>query len=140
MGLWRLGRLPIGSSSATPCSAVEPTLRSAAHDVRLQPYVELPAQIDVFESRFAGKRRTEFRRKWRRLQEAGAEMKLVSDPDEAPQARRATARPASCAAPRRWARTRRRWTRDSSAFITDRRGDMLPDGVRLWTLEIDGRC
>jgi CelD/BcsL family acetyltransferase involved in cellulose biosynthesis len=135
--VWRPARLPSASSLANDLLTGERGLRAAAHDVRLQPYVELPAEIDVFESRFGGKRRTDFRRKWRRLQEAGAQMHVVSDPAQASVAvagllelRRARA--AAMGQDQRGMDAR------FESFLTDVVRALLPDDVRLWTLELDG--
>jgi CelD/BcsL family acetyltransferase involved in cellulose biosynthesis len=136
--LWRIARAPVGCSLADALLGGQHRLRAAAHDVRLQPYVDLPAQIDVFESRFGGKRRTEFRRRWRRLQEAGAEMHLVSDPDEAPAA---VARLLDLRRERAAAMGQSQAHMDErfDRFMTDVVRDMLPEGVRLWLLEMDGQ-
>ncbi|MHB8234937.1 MAG: GNAT family N-acetyltransferase [Solirubrobacteraceae bacterium] len=136
--LWRIARAPIGSSLADALLGGRADVHAAAHDVRLQPYVELPAEIDVFESRFGGKRRTEFRRRWRRLQEAGAEMQLVSDPDQAPAA---MARLLNLRRERAAAMGQNQSQMDErfDRFITDVVREMLPHGVRLWLLEMDGQ-
>jgi CelD/BcsL family acetyltransferase involved in cellulose biosynthesis len=135
--VWRLGRLPTASSLASALLGGRADVGAVAHDVRLQPYVELPTQIDVFESRFTGKRRTDFRRKWRRLQEAGAEMQLVSDRAQVPQA---VARLLELRRGRAAEMGQEHQDMDArfERFLTDAVVALLPDDVKLWTLELDG--
>jgi CelD/BcsL family acetyltransferase involved in cellulose biosynthesis len=136
--LWRIGRTPIDSALFLALARGGAALRAAAHDVRLQPFVELPAAIDVFESRFGGKRRNDFRRKWRRLLDAGAVLQRIEDRVAAPAAmarllelRRVRAEAAGQAQSHMDARF--------DAFLTDAVCETLPDAARLWLLELDGR-
>jgi CelD/BcsL family acetyltransferase involved in cellulose biosynthesis len=133
----RIGRLPTACSLAGALLGGRASMAAMAHDVRLQPYVELPPQIDAFESRFTGKRRTDFRRKWRRLQEAGAQMQLVTDPAQTPQAvaRLLELRHARAA---EMGQDHRDMDARFERFLSDVVVALLPDDVRLWTLELDG--
>ncbi len=135
--LWRIGRLTTDSVLARTLLDGRGALRSAAHDTRLQPYVELPPEIDAFESRYGGKRRTEFRRRWRRLQEEGAEARLIEDPAEAHTyvgKLLALRRERAIAAGQPHAHMDERFER----FTAEATCALLPDGVRLWALELDG--
>ncbi len=136
--LWRIGRLPTDSLLARSLLGAEHEIRAAAHDLRLQPYLELPGEAEVFEAQFNSKRRSEFRRRWRRLMELGARPRLVADPDEA----RGTV------AQLLQMRRERALTKHQShahldarfeRFLTDAVHDLLPEGARLWTLELDDR-
>jgi CelD/BcsL family acetyltransferase involved in cellulose biosynthesis len=136
--LWRVGRTPLDSALATTLLRGGEALSAAGHDLRLQPFVELPSAIDVFESRFGGKRRNDFRRKWRKLLEAGAELHRIED-----RAQVATAvarllelrRDRAAAAGQPNADMDRRF----ETFLTEVVCAMLPDAARLWLLELDGR-
>jgi CelD/BcsL family acetyltransferase involved in cellulose biosynthesis len=136
--LWRIARTPIDSALFLTLSRGRAPLGAAAHDVRLQPFVALPPAIEVFESRFSGKRRNDFRRKWRRLLDAGAVLQRVEEPAQAPAAmerllelRRVRAEAAGQAQSHMDARF--------DAFLTDAVCEMLPGAARLWLLELDGR-
>jgi CelD/BcsL family acetyltransferase involved in cellulose biosynthesis len=136
--LWRVGRLPLQSQLARLLLGGKATLRACAHDVRLQPYVELPDAIDVFESRYGGKRRTEFRRRWRRLLEAGAQERLIEQPHEAREyvgKLLALRRERAAATGQPYSQMDERFER----FTADATSALLPARARLWTLALDGR-
>jgi CelD/BcsL family acetyltransferase involved in cellulose biosynthesis len=135
--LWRIGRLATDSMLARTLLDAQGALRSAAHDKRLQPYVELPAEIDAFESRYGGKRRTEFRRRWRRLQGEGAQARLIEDLTEAREyigKLLALRRERAIAAGQPHAHMDERFEQ----FTIEATCALLPDGARLWALELDG--
>ncbi len=105
--------------------------------MRLQPFVALPDDADVFESRYSGKRRTEFRRRWRRLLEQGAEANSIVDPAQAAthvhrllELRRERA--IALGQPHEHMDER------FEQFTADVVGELLPDAARLWMLELDG--
>jgi CelD/BcsL family acetyltransferase involved in cellulose biosynthesis len=136
--LWRIGRLPLQSELARLLLGGEAALRSSAHDGRLQPYVELPGEIAEFESRYGGKRRTEFRRRWRRLLEAGARERLIEQPHEAREYVRkllVLRRERAAATGQPYAHMDERFER----FTAEATCALLPDRARLWALELDGR-
>lgn len=136
--LWRIGRTPVDSALAATLLHGEGALSAAGHDVRLQPFLELPGAVDLFESRFSGKSRNLFRRKWRRLLDAGAELRQIEDPAH-------VAAAVSRLLELRRDRAAAAGQSDSSmdgrfeAFLTEVVSAMLPDAVRLWLLELDGR-
>lgn len=132
--LWRIGRLPLGSALARLLLEGRGPLRAAAHDVRLQPYLELPAEMEEFEARYSGRRRTEFRRRWRRLQEQGVQARLVTEPEQAgAQVRRLLGlrRERAQALGQEHEHMDERFTR----FVEDAVRELFSDGVRLWMLE-----
>jgi CelD/BcsL family acetyltransferase involved in cellulose biosynthesis len=134
--MWRILRLPTTSSLARSLLSGTGKLHVAAHDLRFQPFVELPGEADAFESRFSGRRRTEFRRRWRRLVDLGAQPHLVTDPDEA---RVAVASLLELRRSRAIAMNQSHAHMDArfEGFIADAVCGLLPDGARLWTLELD---
>lgn len=136
--VWRIGRLPLRSALSRSLLCGDGELRAAAYDVRLQPFLELPSDRDEFESRFPGKRRNEFRRRWRKLMELDAHARLIADPDET---RRTIA--AILAMRRDWASANGQDHAHLNArferFVSDATLDLLPDRARLWSLELDGR-
>jgi CelD/BcsL family acetyltransferase involved in cellulose biosynthesis len=135
---WRIGRLPTTSALARGLLHGDNELKAAAHDIRLQPFLDLPADPETFESRFPGKRRNEFRRRWRKLLDLGAEGRLVSDPEDV---ERTIA--AILAMRRDWATANGQSHAHLGArferFVNDAVNAFGPDGVRLWSLELDGR-
>lgn len=132
--LWRIGRLPIGSVLARELLEGRAPLRAAAHDVRLQPYVELPAEMEEFEARYSGRRRTEFRRRWRRLQEQGVQARLIT---EAEQAGAELRRLLDLRRERAQALGQEHEHMDErfARFVEDAARELFPDAVRLWMLE-----
>jgi CelD/BcsL family acetyltransferase involved in cellulose biosynthesis len=136
--VWRIRRLAKSSRLAHELLGGGAKLRSAADDVRLQPYVTLPDEIDEFESRYGGKRRTEFRRRWRRLTELGADMQTIEDGDQAEAAvhdllELRHARAIAAGVPH--VHMDERFER----FTVDTVRAFLPGGVRLSTLTLDGK-
>jgi CelD/BcsL family acetyltransferase involved in cellulose biosynthesis len=136
--VWRVQRLRMDSALVRTLLDGEGTLRAAAHDVRLQPLIELPADADTFESRFPGKRRNEFRRRWRKLLDLGAQARLITDPAEV------QAKVAAILEMRRsWAvangQSHAHLDARFERFINEVIRDFSPDGVRLWSLELDGK-
>ncbi|HUA75948.1 MAG TPA: GNAT family N-acetyltransferase [Solirubrobacteraceae bacterium] len=135
--LWRIGRLTRESALAQILLGGEGELRAVAHDVRLQPYIELPPQVEEFEQRYGGKRRTDFRRRWRRLVDAGAQARLIEDAEEA----RAYVGKL-CALRRERAQVagqpHAHMDRRFEQFTADATCALLPDGARLWALEMEG--
>jgi CelD/BcsL family acetyltransferase involved in cellulose biosynthesis len=136
--LWRIARLPRASALAGLLLGGEAPLRALAHDVLLQPYVELPPEVEQFEARYGGKRRTDHRRKWRRLLDAGAQVRLVEDPAEVSsfvgelvELRRERA----SAAGQSHAHMDERFER----FTADVARALLPSGARMWALELEGK-
>jgi CelD/BcsL family acetyltransferase involved in cellulose biosynthesis len=135
--LWRIGRLPRESALARALLDGRGPLRAGAHDIRLQPFVPLPDEVDAFESRYSGKRRTEFRRRWRRLLEQGAEGHSITDPGEADaRVRRLLElrRERAIALGQPYAHMDERFER----FAADVVGELLPGAARLWMLELGG--
>ena len=136
--VWRIGRLPVASVLAHTLLDGSGALRAAAHDVRLQPFIELPDDVATFEASFSAKERGAQRRKSRRLAELGAVARLVSDPEETASAlhvllnlRRQRAIPLGQDHEYMDARYER--------FLAEVVRRMLPEGVRMWTLERDGQ-
>jgi len=136
--VWRTQRLRAGCALERTLLNGDGPLRASAHDRRLQPFVTLPGDVASFEASFSSKERGAQRRKWRRLAELGAIARLVVDPDEAPGAvgvllelRRRRAIALGQGHEHMDARYQR--------FLVQAVGGMLPDGVRLWTLELDRR-
>jgi CelD/BcsL family acetyltransferase involved in cellulose biosynthesis len=135
--VWRVRRLSAESCLSRALLDGRGPLRAGAHDCRLQPFLALPEDGAAFESRFGSKQRSTQRRKWRRLLELGASPRLVCDPDEIEPAvaellalRRSRAR----------AQDQRHAHMDAcfERFILDAVRGLMPDGVRLWTLEAGG--
>ena len=136
--VWRIHRLRGGCLLERTLLDGDGALRAAAHDRRLQPFVTLPQDVASFEASFSSKERGAQRRKWRRLAELGAEARLVGDPDEIAAAvgvlldlRRQRARALG--------QSHEHMDAHYERFLVQAVRGMLPDGVRLWTLELDGR-
>ncbi len=135
--VWRIQRLRTGSLLERELLAGDGPLRAAAHDVRLQPFVPLPDDVASFEASFSSKERGAQRRKWRRLAELGAVPRLVTDPGEITSALRSLLdlrRQRAIALGQSHEHMDARYER----FLVDVVSGMLPDGVRLWTLEREG--
>ncbi len=134
--VWRIRRVPTESCLAQLLLEGCGPLKAAAHDIRLQPFLELPPDGAAFEARFGSKQRGTQRRKWRRLLELGARPRLVSDLAEIEPAvhrllelRRARA----MAMGQRYAHMDARF----GSFLVDVMRESGPNGTRLWTLEVD---
>jgi CelD/BcsL family acetyltransferase involved in cellulose biosynthesis len=137
--IWRVQRLRMDSVLAHILLDGGEALRAAAHDVRLQPFIELPDDVAAFEAGFSAKERGAQRRKWRRLAELGAVARLVSDPGETTcvlQALLNMRRQRAIALGQRHEHMDARFERFLLMVV---RG-MAPEGVRLWTLERDGHA
>ncbi len=136
--LWRVGRLPTASVLARELLGGAGPLRAAAHDLRLQPYLELPSDVDAFEARFGAKQRSTQRRKWRKLTDLGALARTVSDPEALAPALHTLLelrRRRAIAQGQRHSHMDARYER----FLLGAVRELLPDRARLWTLELDGR-
>jgi CelD/BcsL family acetyltransferase involved in cellulose biosynthesis len=134
---WRIQRLRADSVLASTLLAGRARLRAAAHGVRLQPYLELPAEVEHYEAQFGSKQRNTQRRKWRKLGELGASPRLLADPSEAEAALRELLelrRRRAIEQRQRHAHMEARFER----FLRDAVREMLPRQARLWTLELDG--
>ena len=136
--IWRIRRLPARSCLAQLLLEGRGPLKAGADSLRLQPFLTLPEDGSMFESRFGSKQRSTQRRKWRRLLELGAAPRIVSDPQEIEPAmhrlldlRRGRAK----AMGQRYTHMDARFER----FILDAVRELGPDGARLWTLEAGGR-
>jgi CelD/BcsL family acetyltransferase involved in cellulose biosynthesis len=108
-------------------------LRVSAHDFRFQPFLDLPDDVSTYESRYGSKHQ---RRNWRRLLALGASPHLVRDPEEIePVIRELIAM--------RRARANRKGQRQAhmdprfERFLIDAVCALIPDGARLWTLEVE---
>jgi CelD/BcsL family acetyltransferase involved in cellulose biosynthesis len=135
--VWRIQRLPTASLLAHTLLDGGGPLRAAAHDLRLQPFLDLPADIDAFEERFGTKQRSTQRRKWRRLIELGAVARLVSDPDEIDSTMHLLVeqrRTRAISQGQRYKHMDARFER----FLVAAVGRLIPAGARLWILELDG--
>jgi CelD/BcsL family acetyltransferase involved in cellulose biosynthesis len=88
---------------------------------------------------FSSKERGAQRRKWRRLAELGAVARLIADPDEV---QGAVGVLLDLRRQRAIALGQRHEHMDTlyERFLVQAVRAMLPDGVRLWTLEADGRA
>jgi CelD/BcsL family acetyltransferase involved in cellulose biosynthesis len=134
---WRVQRLRTDSALARVLLGGGGRLHAAAHDLRLQPYLELPSDVDTFEAQFGSKQRSTQRRKWRKLTELGAEARVVDDPPEVEstlglllELRRTRA----IAQKQRYEHMDARY----EGFLLDAVQGLLPDGARLWRLDLDG--
>lgn len=136
--VWRVQRLPRASALARTLLDGGVALRAAAHDIRLQPFLALPADVSAFEARFGGKQRNTLRRKWRRLTELGAAPRRLTAPAEVESTLRVLLdlrRRRAIAQGQRHEHMDARFER----FLFEAVGRLLPDGAHLWTLELDGR-
>lgn len=135
--VWRIQRLRTDCALAGALLGHGEALRAAAHDVRLQPFVALPANVESYEAQFGSKQRNTQRRKWRKLTELGARSRLIEDPQEAEsklrlllELRRSRAQEQG----QRYEHMDARYER----FLQSAVRELLPDRARLWTLELDG--
>jgi CelD/BcsL family acetyltransferase involved in cellulose biosynthesis len=136
--LWRIQRLRTSSALAhTLLGDGNSGLHAAAHDLRLQPFLKLPEDVERFEAQFGAKQRGTQRRKWRKLTELGAQARVVEDPEEVAstlgellELRRSRA----------IAQNQRYKHMDASyeRFLLTVVHGLLPDGARLWRLDLDG--
>lgn len=131
--LWRVRRLPMHTCLAERLLGDGGPLRAAAHDLRLQPYLELPADKATFEAGFPAKQRHRQRRRWRRLLDEGLSPHLVTDPAEIAAVMHMLIEMRRCRADRagqRQANLDERFERFATAAVQE----LAPDGARLWTL------
>jgi CelD/BcsL family acetyltransferase involved in cellulose biosynthesis len=136
--LWRIRRLPTESSLAQRLLGSSGSLRAVAHDLRLQPFIELPPDESQFDARFPAKQRQRQRRRWRRLLDEGVTARLVSDPTEVDSAVRALLelrRGRAITHRQRHAHMDTRF----EGFLAETVRELLPDGAHLWILEADGQ-
>lgn len=135
---WRLHRLPTASELAHRLLRAEGPLRAAAHDRRLQPFLPLPRDVESFEAGFRAKQRNHQRRNSRRLLDLGAVARLVEDPEEVSPALRTLVELRRRRAIAQDQRHEHMDGRFESFLLATVRG-LLPEGARLWSLELDGR-
>jgi len=135
--VWRIQRLRTDCALARALLGGGDVLHAAAHDLRLQPFVALPADVQSYEAQFGSKQRNTQRRKWRKLTELGASSRLIEDPQEAEaklhlllQLRRSRAQEQG----QRYEHMDARYER----FLQSAVRELLPGGARLWTLELEG--
>ncbi|HEX8714695.1 MAG TPA: GNAT family N-acetyltransferase, partial [Solirubrobacteraceae bacterium] len=134
---WRVQRLRSDSALARALLGGGAQLRAAAHDLRLQPYLELPGDVESFEARFGSKQRNTQRRKWRKLTELGAVARVVEEPGEVSST---LAQLLELRRSRAVAMHQRYQHMDATyeRFLLDAVRELLPDGARLWRLDLDG--
>jgi CelD/BcsL family acetyltransferase involved in cellulose biosynthesis len=135
--VWRVQRLRTDSSLARTLLDGGGRLRAAAHDLRLQPFLELPGDVDAFEAQFGSKQRNTQRRKWRKLTELGAQARVVDDPQEVESTLRLLLemrRSRAIAQGQRYKHMDAAYERFLLAAVRD----LLPGGARLWRLDLDG--
>ncbi len=134
---WRIQRLCVDSSLARTLLDGMGPLRAAAHDVRLQPYLKLPGEMEAFEAQFGSKQRSTQRRKWRKLTELGAQARVVEDPAEVAST---LSRLLELRRGRAIAMGQRHKHMDAryEAFLQEAVAALLPGGARLWRLDLDG--
>jgi CelD/BcsL family acetyltransferase involved in cellulose biosynthesis len=135
--LWRIARLPADSTLARQLLGGDGPLRSAAHDLRLQPYVELPGDAQSFEATFSAKHRGNRRRQLKRLSELGASARTVDDPQQvapALHALLALRRQRAIEQNQRYRHMDERYER----FLLEAVQAMVPERALLWVLELDG--
>lgn len=132
--LWRIRRLPLQTHLAERLLKGGGPLRASAHDLRLQPYLDLPDDVATFEAGFPAKQRHRQRRRWRRLLDAGLSPQLVNDPDQVASTMHALLemrrRRAQIAGQRQ-----RNLDERFEHFATTAVKALLPDGARLWKLQ-----
>jgi CelD/BcsL family acetyltransferase involved in cellulose biosynthesis len=136
--VWRVQRLRTDSALARTLLGGGGKLSAAAHDLRLQPFLELPGDVEAFEASFGSKQRSTQRRKWRKLTELGAAARVVEDPEEIETTLRellALRRERAIAQGQRHKHMDARY----EAFLLAAVHDLLPSGARLWALELDGK-
>ncbi len=135
--LWRIQRLRADSVLGRELLEGDGPLRAAAHDLRVQPFLELPADVDAFEASFGSKQRSTQRRKWRRLSELGATVEAVEEPARIAPALNALLelrRRRAVAMGQRHTHMDERYER----FLLEAVSEMLPARARLWRMELDG--
>lgn len=136
--LWKIRRLPMQTRLAERLLEGDGPLRAAAHDLRLQPYLKLPADQATFEAGFPAKQRQRQRRRWRRLLDAGLSPELITDPTEIASAMHTLIemrRGRAARAGQHQANLDARFERFATAAVQE----LAPDGARLWTLrDADG--
>ncbi len=134
---WRIQRLCVDSLLASRLLEGTGPLRAAAHDVRLQPYLKLPDEMDAFEAQFGSKQRSTQRRKWRKLTELGAQARVVQDPAEVAAT---LSRLLELRRGRAIAMGQRYKHMDAhyEAFLQEAVAGALPEGARLWRLDLEG--
>jgi CelD/BcsL family acetyltransferase involved in cellulose biosynthesis len=135
--VWRVQRLRTESLLARTLLDGGGSLRAAAHDLRMQPFLELPADVDSFEAQFGSKQRNTQRRKWRKLTELGAVARVVDDPQEVESTLRQLLemrRSRAIAQGQRYKHMDDHYER----FLLAAVAGLLPDGARLWRLDLDG--
>ncbi len=135
--LWRVQRLPTSSALARMLLDGGGRLRAAAHDLRAQPFLELPADVESYEAQFGAKQRSTQRRKWRKLTELGAQARVVEDPAEVDstvhellELRRSRAL--------EMGQRHKHMDAHYERFLLASVHGLLPDGARLWRLDLDG--
>lgn len=134
---WRVERLRTSSLLAQSLLGGSDRLAAAAYDLRLQPFIDLPGDVDAFEERFGSKQRKRWRWMSRKLTELGAQARLVEDPQELDstlalllEMRRSRA----IAQGQGHKHMDERYER----FLLSAVRDLMPDGARLWQLDLDG--
>jgi CelD/BcsL family acetyltransferase involved in cellulose biosynthesis len=135
--VWRILRLRTDCPLARMLLGGAEGLRCAAHDVRLQPYLPLPADVGSYEAQFGSKQRSTQRRKWRKLTALGASARVIADSGEAQPALRELLALRRARAQEQGQRYRHMDDRYEH-FLSQAVGELLPDGARLWMLELDG--
>ena len=132
---WRIQRLRTDSQLARALLGGGGRLRAAAHDLRLQPFLALPGDVESFEAQFGSKQRNTQRRKWRKLTELGAVARVVENPREVAstlQLLLELRRSRAVAQGQRHKHMDVRYER----FLLDAVNGLLPDGARLWRLDL----
>lgn len=135
---WRIQRLRIEAVLARVLLDGGGRLRATAHDLRLQPYLLLPSGVEDFEAQFGSKQRSTQRRKWRKLSELGAQAGVVEEPAAVEATMRellALRRSRAAAQGQRHAHMEATY----ESFLLEAVQGLLPDGARLWRLDLDGQ-
>lgn len=135
--VWRIQRLRTGSALGRALLDGRGSLRAAAHDLRLQPFLELPADVETFEAQFGAKQRSTQRRKWRKLVELGAVARVVEDPEEVGPTLRQLLELRRNRAIEMRQRYKHMGARYERFLLAAVRG-LLPGGARLWRLDLEG--
>ena len=135
--VWRIQRLRTDCALARSLLGGGEALRAAAHDLRLQPFVALPGDVEAYEAQFGSKQRNTQRRKWRKLTELGASARSIDDPQDAQsklglllELRRSRAQEQG----QRYEHMDALYERFLQAAVRD----LLPERARLWTLDLEG--
>jgi CelD/BcsL family acetyltransferase involved in cellulose biosynthesis len=135
--VWRIQRLRTSSALARTLLEGGGRLRAAAHDLRLQPFLELPVDVETFEAHFGAKQRSTQRRKWRKLTELGAEARVVDAPEEVGPTLSQLLEMRRSRAIEQGQRYKHMDARYERFLLAAVRG-LLPGGARLWRLDLDG--